>query len=118
MVCPRFFPETGGIEMHAYQVSQRLMGLGHSVTLLTSDRSRQLPRQEMIEGIPVKRVPAWPRDRDYYFAPGVFSQVLRADYDVLHVQSYHSFVPPIAMMAALRANKPYVITFHGGGAFP
>ena len=117
MVSPRFLPETGGVEMHAYQVSQRLISLGQSVTVLTSDRSRQLPEQESIEGIPVKRVPAWPRNRDYYFAPGVFSQLMRSDYDVLHVQSYHTLVPPIAMMAALRARKPYVVSFHGGGPF-
>ena len=46
MVSPRFLPETGGVEMHAYQVSQRLISLGQSVTVLTSDRSRQLPEQE------------------------------------------------------------------------
>ena len=117
MVAPRFFPETGGVEMHVYQVSRRLIALGQSVTVLTSDRSRRLPANEIIDGIRVQRVPAWPRNRDYYFAPGVYSKILRSDYDILHVQSYHTFVPPIAMMAALRAKKPYMLTFHGGGPF-
>ena len=42
--------------------------------------------------------------------------VVRAgDWDLVHVQSYHSAVAPLAMLAALRAGLPYVVTFHGGG---
>jgi glycosyltransferase involved in cell wall biosynthesis len=33
----------------------------------------------------------------------------------VHVQSYHTFVAPLAMLAARRAGLPYVLTFHGGG---
>lgn len=31
------------------------------------------------------------------------------------MQSYHTFVAPLAMRAALKADLPYVVTFHGGG---
>jgi len=103
--------------MHAYQVATRLAALGQRVTILTSDRTRTLPEREVIEGLQVERVSAWPRDRDYYLAPRIFSKVMAADFDVLHVQSYHTFVPPIAMTAALSARNPYVVTFHGGGPF-
>jgi glycogen synthase len=34
---------------------------------------------------------------------------------VIHVQSYHTLVAPLAMATALRAGLPYVVTFHGGG---
>ncbi|HEX9013870.1 MAG TPA: glycosyltransferase family 4 protein, partial [Anaerolineaceae bacterium] len=33
----------------------------------------------------------------------------------VHIQSYHTFVPPLAMLAALRQRIPYVVTFHAGG---
>jgi glycosyltransferase involved in cell wall biosynthesis len=33
----------------------------------------------------------------------------------VHVQSYHSLVAPAAMLGALRARIPYVVTFHSGG---
>ena len=57
MVCPRFLPETGGTETHVYEVSRRLAALGRfDITVLTTDRSRRLPRQEVVEGIAVLRV--------------------------------------------------------------
>jgi glycosyltransferase involved in cell wall biosynthesis len=115
MVTPRFLPETGGVETHVYQVSRRLVARGESVMILTSDRSRRLPANEIIDGIQVKRVPAWPRHSDFYFAPEIYSDVQHTDFDILHIQSYHTFVPPIAMIAARRVQKPYVLTFHGGG---
>lgn len=72
MVCPRYLPQVGGTEMHVYEVTRRLSALGSfEITVLTTDRSRRLPRREVIAGISVLRVPAWPRRRDYYFAPGL-----------------------------------------------
>lgn len=35
--------------------------------------------------------------------------------DVIHVQSYHTLVAPLAMTRALSLGVPYVLTFHGGG---
>jgi glycosyltransferase involved in cell wall biosynthesis len=37
------------------------------------------------------------------------------DWDVVHVQSYHTFVAPLAMLAAWRRNIPFCVTFHAGG---
>ena len=64
MVCPRYFPEIGGIETHVYEVARRLSALEDlEITVLATDRSRRLPRQEVIDGITVLRVPSWPRGR-------------------------------------------------------
>lgn len=116
MVTPRFFPEIGGVESHVYQVARRLAGSGQAeVTILTTDRSGRLPETEMLEGIRIQRVPAWPRKSDLYIAPGIYSAVRNGPWDLVHVQSYHTFVPPLAMLAALRSRIPYVVTFHGGG---
>ncbi len=106
MATPRFFPETGGVETHVYQVSRRLAARGESVTVLTTDRSRRLPADETMDGIRIQRLPAWPQNNDLYFAPGIYSDVLKTDFDILPVQSYHTFVPPLAMLAAQRARKP------------
>lgn len=115
MATPRFFPETGGVENHVYQVARRLAAQGQDVKILATDRSRNLPVEETLENFQIKRVPAWPRNRDFYFAPGISHEVAKGDWDILHVQSYHTFVPIFAMSAALRAGKPFVLTFHGGG---
>ncbi len=117
MVCARYLPDTGGVETHVYEVGRRLSGLeGLDVTVLTTDRTRRLPRREVLEGITVLRVPAWPRGRDYYFAPGIAAVVgQRGRWDLVHCQGIHTAVPVLAMLAARRAGIPYMVTFHTGG---
>lgn len=115
MVTPRFFPMVGGVENHVYEVARRLAGKNVEVTVLTTDPARHLPRYEEMEGFHVERVRAWPADADYYWAPGIYAVIRRGDWDLVHVQSYHTLVPPIAMLAAWRSKIPYVVTFHGGG---
>lgn len=115
MVTPRFFPAIGGVETHVDQVARRLAQAGAAVTVLTTDRSGTLPPSEERDGVTIERVRAWPAERDYYLAPGVCRVIARGDWDLVHCQSYHTLVAPLAMLAALRAKLPYVVTFHGGG---
>jgi glycosyltransferase involved in cell wall biosynthesis len=67
------------------------------------------------DGVPIHTVRAWPAERDYYLAPGLWREIGRRRPDVIHVQSYHTLVAPLAMLRALLARIPYVVTFHGGG---
>ena len=115
MVTARFLPETGGIETHVYQVATRLAALGHDVTVLTTDRSASERSVEMLKDVRVIRTPAWPRKRDYYFAPGVNSEVRNGDWDVVHIQGCHTLVPVLAMAAAISGGKKFIVTFHSGG---
>jgi glycosyltransferase involved in cell wall biosynthesis len=116
MVCPRYLPEVGGTEMHVREVTRRLSAQGSfEITVLATDRSRRLPRQEIIDGIPVLRVPAWPRGRDYYLAPGIGAVIRQGKWDLVHCQGIHTPVPLLAMFAARRAGIPYLVTFHTGG---
>ncbi len=115
MVTPRYFPYIGGVESHVYQVARRLARQGVSITVLTTDPSGQLPITEQREGIRIQRVHAWPAHRDYYLAPDIYPVIREGDWDVVHVQSFHTLVSPLAMLAARRAGIPYVVTFHSGG---
>ena len=116
MVCPRYFPEVGGTETHVREVARRISGLGSfEITVLTTDRSRELPRQQVVEGVTVLRVPAWPRGRDYYLAPGIATVIGQRGWDLVHCQGIHTPVPLLAMISARRAGIPYLITFHTGG---
>lgn len=116
MVCPRYLPEVGGTEMHVYEVARRLSALGSfEITVLATDRSRRLPRQEVVEGISVLRVPAWPRRRDYYLAPGIAAVIRQRRWDLVHCQGIHTPVPLLAMISARLAGIPYLVTFHTGG---
>jgi glycosyltransferase involved in cell wall biosynthesis len=115
MVTPRFLPFMGGVELHVAEVARRVAASGHQVTVLSTDVSGELPPEETWNGVDLRRVRAYPRSRDYYFAPEVYRHVARGGWDVVHVQSYHTFVAPTAMTAAWSNGIPYVVTFHAGG---
>lgn len=114
-VSARYIPFIGGVENHVYQVSRRLAKSGVDITVLTTDPGQQWESFEIVEGIKIQRVQAWPANRDYYFAPSMYRQIRDGKWDVVHIQCYHTLVPPLAMLAALNAHIPYVVTFHGGG---
>ena len=68
-----------------------------------------------MEGFTVRRCRAYPRRRDYYFAPDIYRLILRGHYDLVHCQGIHTAVPVLAMLAARRRGVPYVVTLHTGG---
>ncbi len=72
LVAARYFPSMGGVETHIYEVGRRLAQAGVEVTVLTTDVSGRLPAVEESEGVRILRVRAWPANKDYYFAPGIY----------------------------------------------
>ena len=116
MVSARALPYMGGIETHVHEVSRRLAALGVEVTVLTTDTSGELPPSERVDGYDIRRWPAYPRNRDYYWSPGLRRHLRESQsaYDVVHIQGVHTLVPPTAL-AAVRSRIPSVLTFHTGG---
>ncbi|MDQ2715665.1 MAG: glycosyltransferase family 4 protein [Chloroflexota bacterium] len=118
MVTPRYFPYMGGIETHVHEVGRRLARHGADITLLTT-MPYGFPtlshKRDNVEGMRILRVRAWPRQRDYYFAPEIYTMIARGRWDLIHCQGCHTCVPPLALLAASRASIPYVVTFHTGG---
>lgn len=115
VVTPRYPPDVGGVERHVFEVARRTAAAGREVTVLCTDDSGRLPKREGSGNLTVRRVHCWPAHSDLRFAPGIYREVVRGSWDVVHIQSYHTFVAPLAMLAALRRRIPYVVTFHGGG---
>ncbi|WP_439923015.1 glycosyltransferase family 4 protein [Nitrobacter sp. JJSN] len=115
MVAARCHPFMGGIETHIQEVGPRLVARGHTVDVLTTDPSGEWPAEETVRGMNVRRVPAWPKHRDLYVAPGIFAAISRGSWDLVHFQGYATFVVPIGLLATLRRNLPFVLTFHSGG---
>jgi glycogen synthase len=98
-----------------YETASRLAATGARMTVLTTDPTRRRPTREHVDGIEIQRVRAWPEGRDYYIAPAVYGAVAEARCDIVHVQSWHTPVAPLAMLAASCAGIPYVVTPHGRG---
>lgn len=117
MVAARCQPEIGGIEAHVAELAGRLVASGYELEVLTTDRSGDLPRTERhADGYLVRRFPAYPSGRDWYFSPGLFVAALRSRCDLVHVQGVHTLVAPLTMLAALLRRRPYLLTFHTGGS--
>ena len=110
-----YYPYAGGLETHVHEVSRRMAAEGVQVTVLTVDTGRGLPAVEEVEGVQVRRVRGWPANREICLAPGIYSAIQRGEWDVIHCQGVHTMVPPLAMLAAVRAKTPFVLTFHSGG---
>ncbi|MER9475690.1 glycosyltransferase family 4 protein [Mesorhizobium sp. M0520] len=115
MVAARCYPFMGGIETHIQEVGPRLAARGHAVDVLTTDPSGELPVEEAVPGMRVQRVPAWPRELDLYVAPRIYTAIRRGVWDLIHFQGYNSFVAPIGLLAAVRGDLPFILTFHSGG---
>jgi glycosyltransferase involved in cell wall biosynthesis len=115
MVAARCYPFIGGIETHIQEVGPRLVARSHAVDVLTTDPSGELPVEEEVRGMRVRRVRAWPRELDLYAAPGIYTAIRRGVWDLIHFQGYSSFVAPIGLLAAVRGDLPFILTFHSGG---
>jgi glycosyltransferase involved in cell wall biosynthesis len=116
MVAARCQPEIGGIENHVAEVASRLGSREWDVEVLTTDRSGRLPRHERASGHDITRFRAFPRNRDWYFAPGIAWSLLGRRRCVVHIQGVHTLVPVLAMMACWVRRTPYLLTFHTGGS--
>ncbi|MEM7339650.1 MAG: glycosyltransferase family 4 protein [Actinomycetota bacterium] len=114
-VSARFAPFVGGTEIHTGEVAAELVRRGHHVTVVTTDLSGALPKWETIDGVRVVRVRAWPSWIDLHFAPGIAAIIDDGDWDLVHVQGYHTAVAPLALAAAQRRGIPTALTFHSGG---
>ncbi|WSH29311.1 glycosyltransferase family 4 protein [Rhizobium beringeri] len=116
MLSARYLPFAGGTETHVSEVATRLVRKGHTVTVLTGNPDGLLPAAETRDGVQIVRLKTFPSGRDWCFAPGVFKAVAEGDWDLMHVQGYHTFLAPFGMMAAAsRKGLPFVVTFHSGG---
>jgi glycosyltransferase involved in cell wall biosynthesis len=115
MVAAAYFPSVGGVETHVHEVSRRMAAAGVEVTVLATDLSGELPQREQLDGVEIRRVRAYPADRDWRLAPGVDRVIGSQPWDLVHCQGYHTFVPPLALLAARRRGIPSLMTLHSGG---
>jgi glucosyl-dolichyl phosphate glucuronosyltransferase len=115
MVTPRSPLAQGGVERHVMETSRRLATAGCEVEVLCTEPGGPPLQTEVRDGVEIRTVRAWPADSDWCLAPGLWREIGRRRWDVVHLQSYHTLVAPLAMLRALTLRVPYVVTFHGGG---
>lgn len=115
MVTPRSPLAQGGVERHVMEVSKRVAASGAEVEVLCTEPGGPAVAEEVRDRVRIRTVRSWPANRDWCLAPRLWREMSRQPWDVVHVQSYHTLVAPLAMLRALTLRIPYVVTFHGGG---
>ncbi len=114
MVSARYAPFVGGTEIHTGEVAAELSRRGHNVTVLATTWGQGGSALDEND-VRVISTPAFPRGSDLHYAPGLRSAIANGDWDIVHVQGYHTLVAPMALAAAQRAGFPTALTFHSGG---
>jgi len=114
-VCPRYYPDIGGVETHVKEISERLVQRGHRVEVVCSDPHGIYPKKDIINGVQVTRFRSFAPGDAYFFAPGMFFYLKNSDAPVLHAHGYHAF-PALFGALAVRGKK-FMFTphYHGQG---
>ncbi|WP_049890584.1 glycosyltransferase family 4 protein [Halogeometricum borinquense] len=115
-VTPRYPPQSGGVETHVREISERLVERGHDVTVLTADAGDGGFRAERRNGVHVRRFRSIAPGGAMHVCPQLAAAVRRTDADVVHAHNYHSF--PLFFAALGIGDRRFVVTphYHGGSA--
>jgi alpha-1,3-mannosyltransferase len=112
----QYLPSIGGMEEVVRNIARHQLRQGHRATrIITLDRlfrnsDQRLPKQEIIEGIEVIRLPYLGSSR-YPLCPQVFKYL--KDADVIHVHGVDFFYDFLAATKWLH-RRPLVLSTHGG----
>jgi glycosyltransferase involved in cell wall biosynthesis len=143
-VCPRYYPDIGGVETHVKEISERLVKRGFEVEVVCTKpflkkksftkklffkketftkekiRKKAFSKKkkcdvEIIKGVTVMRFRSIAPSDAYFFAPQIYFYLTKAKCDVIHAHSYHAL--PAFFAALAKNDRKFVFTshYHGRG---
>jgi glycosyltransferase involved in cell wall biosynthesis len=106
-------PHTSGLTIYAERLAKALVRRGHAVTVMTTQYDKSLPREDMMDGVRVVRVPVAFRVSKGAIAPtfGLVATKLVWQHDVVQMHLPQFDAPGVALRARL-FGKPAVLTYH------
>ena len=106
-------PHTSGLTIYAERLARAFAKRGHEVTVMTTQYDKSLPREEMMDGVKVIRVPVAFRLSKGVIAPtfGWVATKLVAQHDVVQMHLPQFDAPGVAFRGRL-FGKPAVLTYH------
>lgn len=112
-------PHVSGLTIYVERMSRALVRMGHEVTILTSQAEKSWPREEMMDGVRVKRVPVAFRVSKGVIMPtfGHHATILGWQADVIHLHLPQFDAPGLALRGRL-FGKPVVISYHSDLQLP
>jgi len=114
-VCPRYFPEIGGVEAHVKELSEWLIDKGFEVDVVCTDPTNLHPKFEIINGVNVFRFLSFAPFDSYFFAPQIALYLKKTSCAVVHAHNYRAFPMLFAAFAMQTdSSKKFIITTHLG----
>ena len=125
LVGPASLPATqfGGIMVLCIDIAKELARIGHDVTIYTTDLdfannantfNKNLPKIESHDGFTINRSHVWFSYKLFYVNAGMYSQMMKDDFDIIHTIGIRSFQSLIATMISKKKKMPLVISDQGG----
>jgi len=125
ITCPASLPATqfGGIMFLCVHIAKKLSNDGHDLTIYTTDLdfanntntfNKKLLREEKIGNFLIKRTHVWLSSFLFFMNPGMYKQMMKDDYDIIHVMGVRSFQAFIAAIVSKRKKISLVISDQGG----
>jgi glycosyltransferase involved in cell wall biosynthesis len=106
-------PHTSGLTIYAERLARAFVQRGHEVTVMTTQYDPSLPREEIMDGVKVIRVPVAARVSKGVLAPtfGLVATKLVWEHDVVQLHLPQFDAPGVALRARL-FGKPAILTYH------
>jgi glycosyltransferase involved in cell wall biosynthesis len=106
-------PHTSGLTIYAERLAKAFVKRGHQVTVMTTQYDPSLPREEIMDGVRVIRIPVAARVSKGVIAPtfGLVATKLVLQHDVVQLHLPQFDAPGVALRARL-FGKPVVLTYH------
>lgn len=98
-VTPRYFPNIGGVETVVQKLSETLVENDINVTVYSVDANRQIPRQQRINQVFVKRFSPLLEDPFFLPEPKFMTDLRHEKADIIHVHNIHTLPPSLVALA-------------------
>jgi glycosyltransferase involved in cell wall biosynthesis len=111
-VSPWFYPHLGGVESHVRSLSRELVRRGHEVTVVSTRHRRDVPSDETIDGIRIRRVAPRAVLLRTPVAPRMRAVLRSLSADILHAHSPPPLSAHDASVVAESRAIPFAVTYH------
>lgn len=113
VVLTYYRPHTSGLTIYAERLAEAMVKRGHQVTVLTSQFEKNLPREEVRNGVRIVRAPVLFRISKGVIMPsfGWLATKLAKESDLIHLHLPQFDAAGVALRGRLM-KKPTVITYH------
>jgi len=113
-VATHYYPHVGGLEYVVKSVSERLVKMGHEVTVLAGEPNVEVPREEEINGVKIIRWPTWSPGDAYHFPRkrNALKNLLlneAKNVNIVHIHSIHSILSVYSLKFVLKGGATKVV---------